>query len=98
MCSIIPGLIYTSDLTFPRTRSYVSRLVTALVTALETAAAAHDAVRNLRLAGRRYPVRTEGTISSRSGEANAPSFAAGGEKSLHDLCGGCRHYSPVAFP
>jgi Domain of unknown function (DUF5615) len=38
----IPGLICTSDLTFPRTRSYVSRLVTAL----ETAAAGHDAARH----------------------------------------------------
>jgi hypothetical protein len=26
----VPGLIYTSDLTFPRTRAYVSRLVAAL--------------------------------------------------------------------
>lgn len=26
----IPGLIYTSDVTFPRTKAYVSRLVTAL--------------------------------------------------------------------
>jgi hypothetical protein len=29
----VPGLIYTSDLTFPRTKAYVSRLVAALVTA-----------------------------------------------------------------
>jgi Domain of unknown function (DUF5615) len=26
----VPGLIYTSDVTFPRTKAYVSRLVTAL--------------------------------------------------------------------
>jgi predicted nuclease of predicted toxin-antitoxin system len=37
----IPGLIYTSDLTFPRTRAYLSRLVTAL----ESAAASHEASR-----------------------------------------------------
>jgi predicted nuclease of predicted toxin-antitoxin system len=35
----VPGLIYTSDLSFPRTRAYVSRLVTAL----ETAAVGHAA-------------------------------------------------------
>lgn len=35
----VPGLIYTSDLTFPRTRAYVSRLVAAL----EAAAAGHAA-------------------------------------------------------
>ena len=35
----VPGLIYTSDLTFPRTRAYVSRLVAAL----EAAAAGHPA-------------------------------------------------------
>lgn len=29
----IPGLIYTSDFTFPRTKAYVSRLVTALADA-----------------------------------------------------------------
>jgi Domain of unknown function (DUF5615) len=29
----IPGLIYTSDLTFPRTKAYVSRLGTALAAA-----------------------------------------------------------------
>ena len=29
----IPGLIYTSDVTFPRTKAYVSRLVTALAAA-----------------------------------------------------------------
>jgi O-acetylhomoserine/O-acetylserine sulfhydrylase-like pyridoxal-dependent enzyme len=34
----LPGLIYTSDLTFPRTKAYVSRLVAAL----ETAAANHE--------------------------------------------------------
>ena len=33
----VPGLIYTSDLTFPRSKAYVSRLVAAL----ETAAAGH---------------------------------------------------------
>jgi hypothetical protein len=38
----VPGLIYTSDLTFPRTRSYVSRLIAAL----ETAAANHGASRH----------------------------------------------------
>jgi hypothetical protein len=37
----LPGLIYTSDLTFPRTRAYVPRLVAAL----ETAAASHEAAR-----------------------------------------------------
>jgi hypothetical protein len=37
----LPGLIYTSDLTFPRTKAYVSRLVAAL----ETAAASHGAAR-----------------------------------------------------
>ena len=35
----VPGLIYTSDLTFPRTRAYVSRLVSAL----EAAATGHAA-------------------------------------------------------
>lgn len=34
----LPGLIYTSDLTFPRTKAYVSRLAAAL----ETAAASHE--------------------------------------------------------
>jgi predicted nuclease of predicted toxin-antitoxin system len=34
----VPGLIYTSDLTFPRTRAYISRLVTAL----EAAALDHE--------------------------------------------------------
>jgi hypothetical protein len=29
----VPGLVYTSDLTFPRTKAYLSRLVTALATA-----------------------------------------------------------------
>jgi hypothetical protein len=37
----VPGLIYTSDLTFPRTRAYVARLITAL----EAAAADHEAAR-----------------------------------------------------
>jgi hypothetical protein len=37
----VPGLIYTSDLTFPRTRAYVSRLVTAL----EAAATGHTSAR-----------------------------------------------------
>ena len=37
----VPGLIYTSDLTFPRTKAYVSRLVAVL----ETAAAGHAAAR-----------------------------------------------------
>jgi hypothetical protein len=32
----LPGLIYTSDLTFPRTRSYVPRLAAALATAAAT--------------------------------------------------------------
>lgn len=36
-----PGLIYTSDLTFPRTKAYVSRLVAAL----ETAATGREAAR-----------------------------------------------------
>jgi predicted nuclease of predicted toxin-antitoxin system len=30
----VPGLIYTSDLTFPRTKAYVSRLVAALAAAV----------------------------------------------------------------
>jgi predicted nuclease of predicted toxin-antitoxin system len=37
----VPGLVYTSDVTFPRTRAYLSRLVTALAAAAadrETAA------------------------------------------------------------
>jgi predicted nuclease of predicted toxin-antitoxin system len=29
----VPGLVYTSDVTFPRTKAYLSRLVTALATA-----------------------------------------------------------------
>jgi hypothetical protein len=37
----VPGLIYTSDLTFPRTRVYISRLVAAL----EAAAVDHEAAR-----------------------------------------------------
>lgn len=37
----IPGLVYTSDYTFPRTRAYVSRLVAAL----ESAATGHEAAR-----------------------------------------------------
>ena len=37
----VRGLIYTSDLAFPRTKAYVSRLVTAL----EAAAASHDVAR-----------------------------------------------------
>jgi hypothetical protein len=37
----VPGLIYTSDLAFPRMKAYVSRLVTAL----EAAAASHEAAR-----------------------------------------------------
>jgi len=37
----VPGLIYTSDLTFPRTKAYVSRLATALA----AAAAAHETAR-----------------------------------------------------
>lgn len=35
----VPGLIYTSDLTFPRTKAYVSRLAAAL------AAAGHETTR-----------------------------------------------------
>jgi hypothetical protein len=37
----VPGLIYTSDVTFPRTRAYVSRLTTAL----EAAATGHETAR-----------------------------------------------------
>jgi hypothetical protein len=37
----LPGLIYTSDLTFPRSKAYISRLVAAL----ETAASSHEAAR-----------------------------------------------------
>jgi hypothetical protein len=35
---VVPGLIYTSDLTFPPARAYISRLVTAL----EAAALDHE--------------------------------------------------------
>jgi hypothetical protein len=35
----VPGLVYTSDFTFPRTKAYVSRLVAAL----ESAATGHEA-------------------------------------------------------
>lgn len=38
----VPGLIYTSDLTFPRTKAYFSRLADAL----EAAAADHGAARH----------------------------------------------------
>ena len=38
----LPGLIYTSDIAFPRTRAYTSRLVTAL----ETAAVGHEPTRH----------------------------------------------------
>jgi hypothetical protein len=38
----IPGLIYTSDRTFPRTKAYLSRLVAAL----ESAATNHEAARH----------------------------------------------------
>ena len=34
----VPGIIYTSDVTFPRRKAYVARLVAAL----ETVAASHD--------------------------------------------------------
>jgi Domain of unknown function (DUF5615) len=37
----VPGLIYTSDVAFPRTKAYVTRLVTAL----EAAAAGHETAR-----------------------------------------------------
>jgi predicted nuclease of predicted toxin-antitoxin system len=37
----VPGLIYTSDVTFPRVKAYVARLVTAL----ENAASSHEADR-----------------------------------------------------
>jgi hypothetical protein len=37
----VPGLIYTSDLGFPRTKAYVSRLVAAL----ESAATSHETAR-----------------------------------------------------
>jgi hypothetical protein len=37
----IPGIIYTADLTFPHTKAYVSRLVTALA----AAAASHETAR-----------------------------------------------------
>jgi predicted nuclease of predicted toxin-antitoxin system len=37
----VPVLIYTSDLTFPRTKAYASRLVAAL----ESAAASHETAR-----------------------------------------------------
>ena len=39
----IPGLIYTSDVTFPRTKAYVARLVTALAVA---AAAGRETARH----------------------------------------------------
>jgi len=38
----VPGLIYTSDLSFPRARAFFSRLTAAL----EVAAAAHEAARH----------------------------------------------------
>ena len=38
----VPGLIYTSDVTFPRAKAYAARLVAAL----ETAAASHEAARH----------------------------------------------------
>jgi hypothetical protein len=38
----IPGLIYTSDFTFPRTKAYVSQLVTALA----DAATGHETARH----------------------------------------------------
>ncbi len=45
----LPGLIYTSDATFPRTRSYTARLVAALEDAAAGhAAAAHGGVLWLR--------------------------------------------------
>ena len=45
----VPGLIYTSDLTFPRTRAYISRLVTALeAVALDHEVAHRGGVRWLR--------------------------------------------------
>jgi hypothetical protein len=37
----LPGLIYTSDLTFPRSKAYIPRLVTAL----EAAAVGHEPAR-----------------------------------------------------
>ena len=37
----LPGLIYTSDLTFPRTKPYIPRLVGALATAASSHQAAH---------------------------------------------------------
>ena len=37
----VPGLVYTSDVTFPRTKAYLSRLVTALA----AAAADHETAR-----------------------------------------------------
>ena len=40
----IPGLIYTSDFTFPRTKAYVSRLVTALADAAGRETARHGGV------------------------------------------------------
>ena len=39
--STVPGLIYTSDLSFPRTKAYVSRLAAALA----AAAAGHETAR-----------------------------------------------------
>jgi uncharacterized protein DUF5615 len=39
---LVPGLIYTSDLAFPRTKAYVTRLVTAL----EAAATGHGTARH----------------------------------------------------
>ena len=45
----VPGLIYTSDLTFPRTKAYVPRLVTALeAAATGHATASHGGVLWLR--------------------------------------------------
>ena len=44
----VPGLIYTSDITFPRTRAYVSRLTAALAAAADRETAACGGVLWLR--------------------------------------------------
>lgn len=51
--SDVPGLIYTSDLTFPRTKAYVSRLASALA----AAAVDREAARRGGVLWLRGPVR-----------------------------------------
>jgi Domain of unknown function (DUF5615) len=41
----VPGLVYTSEVTFPRTKAYASRLITAIVAALVAASAGRETAR-----------------------------------------------------